>query len=257
MPRFDITSILDFNPARYACPVCRGLISGPQTDFKGDTWSRPYCPVCHVEFIRGEYASEDRSVYNWFDEQGSAISFGTELFEHARILAKVVKDSRGSGWQEPWPTMRLLFETLSRARSFVHFASWGISHQLVGVLKLTSIRVPVYGFVSSADRQITSELTKFPNETPRLNAKVISPRDTNFDAPHQKLVVVDGLLGFKGSTNLTNSAMRKADSGLDVSEVITEHQAVADFNNRFFAPVWKKITAGDCKEIAMWDDPPF
>ena len=51
--------------------------------------------------------------------------------------------------------------------------------------------------------------------------------------------------------------MRKADTGLDVSEVITDYQAVADFNNRFFAPVWKKITAGDRKEILMWDDVPF
>jgi len=135
--------------------------------------------------------------------------------------------------------------------------SRSVAGVLVGVLKLTSIRVPVYGFVSTPDHQITDELTKFPRETPRLNAKVISPRDTNFEAPHQKLVIVDGLLGFKGSTNLTNSAMRKADTGLDVSEVITDYQAVADFNNRFFAPVWKKITAGDRKEILMWDDVPF
>jgi len=87
-----------------------------------------------------------------------------------------------------------------------------------------------------------------------LNAKVISPRNTTFEAPHQKLVIVDGLLGFKGSTNLTSGAMRKADTGLDVSEVITDFQAVSDFNNRFFAPVWKKITAADCTEVRMWDD---
>ena len=41
---------------------------------------------------------------------------------------------------------------------------------------------------------------------------------------------MDGLLAFKGSTNLTNAAMRKADTGLDVSEVVTDYQAVADFN---------------------------
>jgi len=153
--------------------------------------------------------------------------------------------------------MRLLFEVLSRARSFVHFASWGISHQLVGALKLTSIRVPVYGFVSSADRQIRAELTAFPDETPRLNAKVISPHTANFEAPHQKLVIVDGLIAFKGSTNLTNAALRKADTGLDVSEVITDYQMVVDFNNRFFAPTWKKIMAPDSTEVLIWDDPPF
>ncbi len=258
MPSFDITSILDFNPTRFACPVCRGLIQSLKTEWVGSGESRrtrSTCGVCGVEFVEGEYAPEDKGVYDWLKEQGSTISLGSDLFEHSRLLAKLVRDSRGRGsWREPWPTMRLLFEVLSRARSFVHFASWGISHQLVGVLKLTSIRVPVYGFVSSADRQITSELTDFPKETPRLNAKVISPRNTTFEAPHQKLVIVDGLLGFKGSTNLTSGAMRKADTGLDVSEVITDFQAVSDFNNRFFAPVWKKITAADCTEVRMWDD---
>jgi hypothetical protein len=261
VPSFDITSILDFNPPQFACPVCRGLIPGPKSEWlknsAGERMSRIFCPVCNVDFIRGEYAPEDKGAIQWFREQGSAISLGTVLFEHARVMANLVKESRGGEWNDPWPTMRLLFEVLSRARSFVHFASWGISHQLVGVLKLTSMRVPVYGFVSSADRQITSELTEFGKETPRLKAKVISPRATNFEAPHQKLLIVDGLLAFKGSTNLTSQAIRKADTGLDVSEVITDYQAVADFNNRFFAPVWKKITAGDSKEVLMWDEPPF
>lgn len=263
MSSFDITSILDFNPARFACPVCRGLISGPKTEWGRDRESKrlytEFCPVCRVEFVRGQYAEDGEGALNWFREQGSAISLGPDLFEHARVLAKLIKDSHGLGFRQPrpWPTMRLLFEALSRARSFVHFASWGISHQLIGALKLTSIRVPVYGFISSPDRQITSELTEFPEETPRLHARVLSPRDTNFEAPHQKLVIVDGLLAFKGSTNLTSGAMRKADTGLDVSEVVTDYQAVADFNNRFFAPVWKKITAGDVTTVMMWDELPF
>jgi hypothetical protein len=257
VPSFDITSILDFNPPRFACPVCRGLTQGgPKQEFAGFLGAkqdRTYCPVCKVDFIKGELAPKGKGAVDWFREQGSAISLGSELFEHARMLAKLVKDSRGDPWRTPWPTMRLLFEVLSRARSFVHFASWGISHQFVGVLKLTSMRVPVYGFVTSADREITRELTEFPKETPHLNAQVISPRTGNFEAPHQKLVIVDGLLAFKGSTNLTNAAIRKADTGLDISEVVTDYQAVADLNNRFFAPVWKKTTAGDTTEMIMWD----
>jgi hypothetical protein len=158
MPSFDITSILDFDPPRYACPVCRALISHAKIDIKNRSKAndgpRVSCPICKVEFIKGQYALEDKQWYHWFDEQGSAISLGADLFEHARTLANVVKDSRGNNWREPWPTMRLLFEVLSRARSFVHFASWGISHQLVGVLKLTSIRVPVYGFEGYAKRSL-------------------------------------------------------------------------------------------------------
>lgn len=257
MSSFDITSILDFNPAKFACPVCRGLIKGTVYKWsdvpEGKKAPWQYCPICRVDFIDGEYAPENGYANSWLREQGSAINLGSDLFDHARTLASVVRDSRSK--YTPWPTMRLLLEVLARARSFVHFASWGISHQWVGVLKLASMRVPVYGFISSADKQIAEELTKFPKETPQLNAKVISPRDSNFDAPHQKLIVVDGLLAFKGSTNLTNAAMRKADTGLDVSELITDVQAIADFNNRFFAPVWKKIAEPSTKEVVMWDAP--
>lgn len=40
--------------------------------------------------------------------------------------------------------MRTFFEVVSRARYFVHFTSWGISHVMIGALKMTSMRVPVY-----------------------------------------------------------------------------------------------------------------
>jgi hypothetical protein len=76
-----------------------------------------------------------------------------------------------------------------------------------------------------------------------------------YDAPHQKLVIIDGLVAFKGSTNLTNAGMRRADRALDVSEVETNVAKVGDINNRYFAPVWKRINApSDTYEL---DWPPF
>ncbi len=60
MASFDITSILDFNPARFACPVCRGLIPGPKIQFvdapnKERTFHH-ICPACQVRFVKGEFA---------------------------------------------------------------------------------------------------------------------------------------------------------------------------------------------------------
>jgi hypothetical protein len=150
--------------------------------------------------------------------------------------------------------MRILFETLTRARHFVHFASWGISHLFIGALKMTSMRVPVYGFVSNVEDHARAELMEFPREAPNLHAHVVPTRAGAWDAPHQKLVVVDGLLAFKGSTNLTNNAMRKADRGLDVSEVVTDFEEVKMLNNKFFAPVWKQLTVPDATEVKMYDD---
>lgn len=58
------------------------------------------------------------------------------------------------------------------------------------------------------------------------------------EAPHQKLIVVDGLLAFKGAANLTLTGWRKAAKGLDHVEVVTKTEEIIDLHNRLFAPVW-------------------
>ena len=101
------------------------------------------------------------------------------------------------------------------------------------------------------------ELTDFPSETPNFTAKVVSTTQSVLDAPHQKLIVVDGLVGFKGSTNLTNTGLRKSDRGLDISEVETDFAEVGRLNNAYFSPVWKTLTMGDETTFLYWDDAPF
>lgn len=177
-----------------------------------------------------------------------------DMFAHARSLASVVLSSN-SQISGQWPTMRLLLEAMSRAKLFVHFTSWGISHVLIGALKATSMHVPVYGIVSDVASSAKAELTQYPKESPRLTVQVIPSSQAIYDAPHQKIVVVDGLLAFKGSTNLTNAGMRRADRALDVTEVETNVGRVIKLNNKYFAPVWKSITApSDTYEM---DWPPF
>jgi hypothetical protein len=115
--------------------------------------------------------------------------------------------------------------------------------------------VPVYGSASNVESHAKVELTDFPDEAPNLKVSVIPSSQGIYDAPHQKLVIIDGLVAFKGSTNLTNAGMRRADRALDVSEVETNVAKVADINNRYFAPVWKRLNApSDTFEM---DWPPF
>ena len=153
--------------------------------------------------------------------------------------------------------MRTFFEVIARAKYFVHFTSWGISHVMIGALKMASMKVPVYGFVSDVATSARVELTEFPSEAPQLTAKVIPSTQGIYDAPHQKILIIDGLVAFKGSTNLTNAGPRRADRGLDVSEVVTDYQQVTDLNNKYFAPVWRQLTSPD--DTYVWDDylPPF
>lgn len=262
MAGFDIRSILDFNPPQHICPNCRGLfgmIQHPHDRPGGAVnWTRAQCPICSSEFIEG--AADDPwrwkgDVYKYLESSGHAIKYGPDLFDHARTLAVLVREAE-SKWSGPWPTMRLFFEVLARSKYFVHFASWGISHLMIGAFKVTSMRTPVFGFVSNVFESARVELADFPTEAPRLKAHVIQPQEGRWDAPHQKLVIIDGLLAFKGSTNLTKEAMRAADRNLDLNEVVTDFAKVAELNNRYFAPVWKKLTNPATDEIHM-NEPPF
>jgi len=62
------------------------------------------------------------------------------------------------------------------------------------------------------------------------------------ELPHQKLVVIDGLMAFKGSANLTQTAWRKAEIGYDEIEVVTNVEKVIDLHNRYFSPVWANLS---------------
>lgn len=240
MPGFDITSILDFQPPRFICPVCRGLFSSLTTEHNDSAGWQYRCPVCKVRLELDSWAAKDETVYGFLRKEGYRLD-QSNLFPHATALATLVRDSRGTNYREAWPTMRLFFEALARAKHFVHFTSWGISHVMIGALKSTSMRVPVHGFVSNVENHVRTELTEYPTEAPQLHARVIPTDQGIYDAPHQKIIVIDGLLAFKGSTNLTGAGMRRADRGLDLSEVVTDFQQVTDLNNRYFAPVWKRL----------------
>ncbi|KUI13594.1 hypothetical protein AU192_04095 [Mycobacterium lehmannii] len=215
-------------------------------DHKPQSYS---CPACAVTFVGDveESWTGYKTVRQHFRDQGWVIDHG-ELFPHATALAEVVRESRGdqgSFGSQPWPTMRTFFEVISRARYFVHFTTWGISHVMIGALKMASMRVPVYGFASNVEAHARAELTDFPDEAPDLTAKVIPSTQGIYDAPHQKILIIDGLVAFKGSTNLTNAGARRADRGLDVSEVVTDFAEVTKLNNKYFAPVWRTLTAPD------------
>jgi hypothetical protein len=72
------------------------------------------------------------------------------------------------------------------------------------------------------------------------------------------LLIVDGLVAFKGSANLTNTGRRKADRGLNIHETITKYAKVTNLNNIYFAPVWRRFTAPEdvfCPGVAMISPP--
>ena len=72
----------------------------------------------------------------------------------------------------------------------------------------------------------------------------------SIEEPHQKLIVIDGLLAFKGSANLTQTAWRSAENNMDVVEIVTDVDEVIKLHNRYFSPIWAKMSeVGDSIEI--------
>ena len=203
------------------------------------------CRVCGVKYDVELGSGE--TIGGLFEEEKWFIDH-TDLFSHATTFAEVIRKSRGRAFpaytSAPWPVTRTFFEVISRARYFIHFTSWGISHKMIGALKLASVRVPVDGWASNVEGHARVELTEYPDEAPNFRAKVFgSDRGVPYDAPHQKLVIVDGLVAFKGSANLTNAGMRRADRGLDIHETVTDYAEVATLNNEYFSPTWRRVTA--------------
>ena len=233
---FDIDSLLRFTPPGYLCERCYALLIDV---------GRVVCPVCGVQYIAtdrypmpGEYLRSKGLELNYKD-----------LIEHSQRLARIPRKTRESvmtpyGQYAPYPPIRALFEALQNAEKFVHFTTYGISVLILGALKLTAQSVDVRGIVSGIKHDmVLREITEYHDEAPRLKLQVFPNDSPHF--PHQKIVVIDGLLAFKGSANLTDFAWRKAAQGREVIEPVTDLNEVIDLHNRYFSPVWAHTRSED------------
>lgn len=221
--------------------------------------------VCEAEY-RSSYDASDTYYghalrYYQADEylriEGLSIDFDDVIAHSQRLARLVVSATRQTGvGYKPWPTMRLFLAALAEAKAFVHFASYGISHQMLGALKLTSMRVPVCGWASNVEANTRSEMEEWPTETPGFKAKAINSQHWLQAVPHQKLVIIDGLLAFTGSANLTNSGMRQVDRAFDIQNVVTDLSEVRKLNNTYFSKIWAEIGSFTDPVITM-DMEPF
>lgn len=123
-------------------------------------------------------------------------------------------------------------------------------------LKLVAQDIPVHGIISLSPDQISllDELHDYKNEAPNLDIKVVCTLSHTWDKlPHQKLIVIDGLLAFKGSANLTLAGWRKAQWDYDEVEVVTDVEKVINLHNRYFSPIWAKFSGyGEALALAAF-----
>ncbi len=248
MSSFDIGTLLDFKPPKYLCKNCKGLLFSLRGDWKTRSTRCPVCGLVYKEteeypfYKAGEYLENERLGIK-FD---NSINQGRKLAAIAYSFNKNSKD---------YPPMRALLEAVSTASQFVHFSTYGLSRSLHGVMKLKAQTIPVRGIASNVQPEFAKEIRDNLNEAPRLQLQIFeqnSSADTWNSIPHQKLVVIDGLMAFKGAANMTDSGWRKAATGHDFIEVVTDVQVVAELHNKLFSPIWAE--RNQLSEIKMTND---
>jgi hypothetical protein len=248
---FDIACLPAFAPAQFRCKKCLALLVYALSRQSIDEQSLT-CPICRVAYL----PTEDFSVYKWGDyidwfrlsglDRKDALAHAQAL---AEIVARILFRAKPPHPDVQYTPLRGLLMALSVARTFVHFTTYGgIPHLLIGALKVTAQRVPVCGIVSGAKGEMlsegmVSELTNYQEEAPDMLVKIYDPSLTGWARmPHQKLIIVDGLLAFKGSANLTLAGWRKAAQGRDAVDIVTEVEEVIRLNNRLFSPFWAELS---------------
>jgi phosphatidylserine/phosphatidylglycerophosphate/cardiolipin synthase-like enzyme len=194
---------------------------------------------------------------DYLGDRGFAIQFA-DLIEHTRELGTIARNLRmDSEGIIVYPPLRALFHAIQRAQSFIHFTSFGLSYVILGALKLAAQSIPVRGIVSVASTQLANELAEFRDEAPHLEVRVFNVPTQSEDGvavPHHNLIVIDGLLAFKGSANLTINSWRRAAEGRDIIETVTDVGQLVRLHNRFFSPIWADFS--DTRIIRMLDSEP-
>src|SRR4051812_14079508 len=125
MGKYDIESFLDFPEPKYMCAKCCALNC---PNLPGAIGQEPIvCPVCRVEYVPTESFPRYR-----LDNYLGVFRF-SELDYHRKYLARLgrVLRNRGTGAAP----LAALYRVFQLAQEFVHFTTFGISHQIMGALK--------------------------------------------------------------------------------------------------------------------------
>ncbi len=242
------------HPAQYWCRRCLALwqvpLQGCWQDNRDQVW---VCRVCGARYVPAHaYGVEhwDRAARDAVMPLRRRID---NMAEHGRqllLIAATMQRGRAGS-----PPLQALLEALSHARAFIHFVSVGISQIMLGMLKVAAQRVPVRGVVlGHVDEDIISELRDAEHDIPELAIEFWHHSPPRAPWPwHQTLVVIDGLLAFKGVVGAPQTSGWQALYA--ALQAITGIHEVIHLHNAYFSSLWGRMSSiGD--QIVM-DDIPF
>lgn len=237
MSDFDIQTLSNFVPPKYMCLCCRAIfldINDWTIHFADGDNTRlgiAHCPICGEPEIFD--VKQDSEV---FVEQQlrESISFGILDFQHAQSLSNILEKNI--------KPLKTLFQILLTAKRFIHFLSTGYSAEILGAMKMASVRgIKIRGIISGMPNYLEKNI-KESEKLGEMNEISLLRFPENYkdykNIPHTKLIVVDGMLAFKGGVNLTMTGIRRPNKNLDIFEPVTKINEVIDLHNKLFCPTW-------------------
>jgi PLD-like domain len=276
---FDISSLTEFHPPISRCWLCLALWSSEITRL-----SNFRCPGCNSVYASritytagvnlttwtGSVGGEDSlppgvsatpanlwsPTYGLMQidfSLGRQISIGSEPMAHATELAKLAVELRDSSRDNP--PLRVLMKLLLASQSFIHIMSFNFDEFTLALLEMAAQRTSIAATFSGVDPRRQGVLEQVAVEAPALEYRVEGTKADIGDQNHGKLIVIDGLLAVIGSPNLTRPAWRKAAANMEIVEVVSDISRVAELNNRYFSPLWKRLQpdARTRYHVSTWD----
>lgn len=252
MSNFDIITLLNFTPPRFLCEKCQAILFKAPYDLKEETAK---CSVCGVKYTTTENYTFHQ-VGNYLSKKGLSVKIENPI-EHGKKLAGIAY--RLGKAESSYPPMKALFEAIDSAQHFIHFTTYGLSYSIYGALKLKAQSISIKGIASNIQPDFAKEIREHNKEAEKLEIQIFEqglPSKDWESIPHQKLIVIDGLLAFKGAANMTESGWRKSANGRDLIETVTNVQKIAKLHNNLFSPIWAQLSKTD-NEISMYEKIPL
>jgi hypothetical protein len=247
----DFKNLANMNVAVLMCPYCltmwteetvKDALRVKDTDPNNLIFGIE-CPLCHQIASR-----DDSSEIEPLPLYPDYIHCVTHGFATSAIVEKRLATLAQTG--ESPNFFRTLTFLLSRAEHFVTFLSWRIDPWFLGALSVTAQRlnIGVFGIATGVDYekgydyQNIVKASQVLDNPKSMRIELVSGNDFNHGiGSHTKMVNIDGVFLFHGSTNMNLGSWFNAHDSRDVLSYTSNTNEIITFHNKNFAPVWYKL----------------
>ncbi|WP_333602447.1 phospholipase D-like domain-containing protein [Atlantibacter hermannii] len=143
----------------------------------------------------------------------------------------------------------VLEKLLMNAKMYVHFCTYTIDKLVLDMLeRVASNGVQVAGVVGLSSK-ILPNIERLNNKFPGV-CKIIpweSATENKYNLPHQKFIIIDGMICFAGSMNLTKDGFSKLDQNppFELFLPVTNIDDIVAINNEYLTPLFVPEKAND------------